>query len=263
MVEVLRKVKTINLAGNRKVVLKNVRAPAKSLSLSAEAIANGDEGKDMELSGKPVAFVFGPENASVSERLVYEAAFEAHGKQYAHLFVVGFGIEPNARILVEKCREVMGIPATYVEATRDLMMGDLLKNMRSSQVFSVCGLPEIEIVKAPKDKFQVKLLGLDVFDPISMQSEARPGDDVPAWFLDTDYNGSVFHVCQAFFPRTGAWESLKKALKSDYTAGVWDHLAGAISAPFEKGDTGKIAVKVIDDRGNELLVVKDLKEAKT
>jgi adenine-specific DNA-methyltransferase len=260
MVEVLRKVKTINLSGNRKVVLKNVRVPAKSLSLSAEALANGEESKDKELSGKPVAFVFGPENGAVSERLVYEAAFEAHGKQYAHLFVVGFGIEPNARILVEKCTEVMGIPATYVEATRDLMMGDLLKNMRSSQVFSVCGLPEIELLKAKDGKFQVKLLGLDVFDPITMQSDARPGDDVPAWFLDTDYNGRVFHVCQAFFPRTGAWDNLKKALKTDYTADVWDHLSGAMSAPFEKGETGKIAVKVIDDRGNELLVVKDLKE---
>jgi adenine-specific DNA-methyltransferase len=258
----LRKVKTLHLAGNRKVVLNNVRAPAKSLSLSAEAMANGEESKDKELSGKPVAFVFGPENGSVSERLVYEAAFEAHGKQYTHLFVVGFGIEPNARILVEKCLEIMGIAATYVEATRDLMMGDLLKNMRSSQVFSVCGLPEIAILKAKDGKFQVKLLGLDVFDPISMLSEARPGDDVPAWFLDTDYNGRVFHVCQAFFPRTGAWDNLKKALKTAYRADAWNHLAGDTSAPFEKGETGKIAVKAIDDRGNELLVVKDLKEAK-
>jgi adenine-specific DNA-methyltransferase len=262
MVEVLRKVKTLNLSGNRKIVLKNVRVPAKTLSLSAEALTEDNEAKDKQLSGKPVAFVFGPENGAVSERLVYEAAFEAHGKQYAHLFVVGFGIEPNARILIEKCREVMGIFATYVEATRDLMMGDLLKNMRSSQVFSVCGLPEIEIRKAEKGKFQVKLLGLDVFDPISMQSDARPGDDVPAWFLDTDYNGRVFHVCQAFFPRTGAWNNLKKALKTDYTIDVWDHLSGDISAPFEKGESGKIAVKVIDDRGNELLVVKELKEVK-
>jgi len=202
IVEVLRKVKTINLTGNRKVVLENVRVPAKSLGLSAEALASGGKDTDKELSGKPVAFVFGPENGAVSERLVYEAAFEARGKQYAHLFVVGFGIEPNARVLVEKCAEVMGIPATYVEATRDLMMGDLLKNMRSSQVFSVCGLPEIEIMRVKGGKYQVKLLGLDVFDPISMQSESRPGDDVPAWFLDTDYNDKVFHVCQAFFPRT-------------------------------------------------------------
>ena len=262
MLEVLRKVKTLRLPGNRKVVLKNVRLPAKTLSLSAEAIANGENGGSDEISGKPVAFVFGPENGAVSEHLVFEAAREAHGKNYAHLFVLGFGIEPNARMLVEKCNDVMGIPATYVEATRDLMMGDLLKNMRSSQVFSVCGLPEVDINKDQDGKYQVKLLGIDVFDPVTMTSDSRPGDDVPAWFLDTDYNSKVFHVCQAFFPRTSAWDNLKKAIKTDYSSGVWDHLAGAESAPFEGGDHGRIAVKVIDDRGNELMVVKDLKEAK-
>jgi adenine-specific DNA-methyltransferase len=85
---------------------------------------------------------------------------------------------------------------------------------------------------------------------------------VPAWFLDTDYNNKVFHVCQAFFPRTSAWNNLKKAIKTDYSSDVWDHLAGDESAPFEGGDHGRIAVKVIDDRGNELMVVKDLKEDK-
>src|SRR5437764_11941067 len=97
---------------------------------------------------KPVALVFGPENGAVSEKLVYEAAREAHAKDYAHLYVIGFAIQPNARILVEQCNEVVGVSATYVQATPDLMMGDLLKNMRSSQIFSVCGLPDAEIRKA-------------------------------------------------------------------------------------------------------------------
>src|SRR5205807_7440815 len=90
-------------------------------------------------------FVFGPENGAVSERLVYEAAREAHAKGYAHLYAIGFAIQPNARALVEKCADVVGVPATYVQATPDLLMGDLLKNLRSSQIFSVCGLPEIKI----------------------------------------------------------------------------------------------------------------------
>jgi adenine-specific DNA-methyltransferase len=191
MQDVLRKVKTIRLPGNRKVVLRNVRVPAKTLSLSAEAIVNGEESGGNELQEKPVAFVFGPENGSVSEILVFEAAREAFGKGYAYLFVIGFGIEPNARILVDKCSEVVGIPAAYVEAARDLMMGDLLKNLRSSQVFSVCGLPDVEIIKAAEGKYQVKLLGVDVFDPITVRSDSRSGEDVPAWFLDTDYNGRL------------------------------------------------------------------------
>lgn len=111
-------------------------------------------------------------------------------------------------------------------------------------------------------RYQVELLGLDVFDPVTMEVDHRGGNDVPCWLLDTDYNGLCFRVCQAFFPRTSAWENLKKALKDDYEEGVWDHLAGTTSAPFEAGAQGQVAVKVIDDRGNELLVVKSLKEAK-
>jgi adenine-specific DNA-methyltransferase len=254
MLEVLRHSPVLEVGGGRKVNLRNVRPPAKTLSLSAEAtVANGQD--------KPVAIVFGPENGAVSERLVHEAAKEANLKSYAHLYVIGFAIQPNARNLVDNCEVVAGIAATYVTATPDLMMGDLLKNMRSSQIFSVCGLPEIEVrPKTGKDgkQYQVALLGLDVFDPVTMEVMHHKGDDVPAWFLDTDYNALCFHVCQAFFPRTGAWENLKKALRSTHSEAVWDHLAGATSAPFEAGEHRQVAVKVIDDRGNELVVVKKL-----
>lgn len=262
MVEVLRKSPVLRgLPGGRTVSFTNVRLPAKTLSLSAEAlVTNGDE--------QPVAIVFGPENGAVSEKLVFEAAREAHAKDYSHLFVIGFNIQPHARKLVDDCDSVMGIPATWVEATHDLMMGDLLKNMRSSQIFSICGLPDLRLTKVkPKDisepvRYQVELLGLDTFDPVTHETHPMKGDDVPAWFLDTDYNGLCFRVGQAFFPRTGAWESLKRALRATHEESVWDHLAGTVSAPFEAGEHGQVAVKVIDDRGNELLVVKDLSEAK-
>jgi len=301
MLEVLRKSPVLHLGGGKTVTVRNVRPPAKTLSLSAEAIVvqrtlddlrrDASTQKEMDLrEGVPVAFVFGPENGAVSENLVYQAAREAHAKGYSHLYVIGFAIQPNARALVDTCHEVVGVPATYVQCTPDVMMGDLLKNMRSSQIFSVCGLPEIKIHRVAEGKdrlkaglhtppkggttnedrlkagpqtqrYQVELLGLDVFDPIETTTEHRRGDDVPAWFLDTDYNGLCFHVCQAFFPRTSAWDSLKKALRATYEESVWDHLAGTTSAPFEAGEHGQIAVKVIDDRGNELLVVKSLKEA--
>ena len=261
MVEILRKTPVLRLEGNRMVTLKSVRPPTKSLSLSAEAIvANGAE--------KAVAFVFGPENGAVSEKLVYEAAREARAKSYTHLYVIGFAIQPNARELIEKCEDVVNIPATYVQATPDLMMSDLLKNTRSSQVFSVCGMPEVELRRIkPTEKheplrFEVELLGMDVFDPITLEVNHRTGEDVPAWFLDADYNGLCFHTSQAFFPRTGAWDHLKRALGGDYEETVWEHLAGTVSAPFEIGETGQVAVKVIDDRGNELLIVKSVKEAK-
>jgi len=256
MIEILRKSPVIRLSRNQSITLKNIRPPSKSLSLSAEGVmVNGNE--------RTVAFVFGPENGAVSEALVYEAAREAHMKDFDRLLVIGFAAEAKARTLIESCEAAVGIHATYVQATPDLIMTDLLKNMRSSQIFSVCGLPEIALTHVKTEeglKYQVRLLGLDTFDPVSMNSQHLGGNDVPAWLLDCDYNDLCFHVSQAFFPRTSAWENLKKALKATHQETVWDHLAGDTSAPFEAGERQQIAVKVIDDRGNELMVVKKLSE---
>jgi adenine-specific DNA-methyltransferase len=256
MLAVLRHSPILRLDHNRTVELKGLRTPAKTLSLSVEATV-GSNGAE-----RLVAIVFGPENGAVSESLVYGAAREATAKSYKHLYVIGFAIQPNARALIEHCEQVTGTPATYVQATPDLVMGDLLKNMRSSELFSVCGLPDIDVKQAKDDRWQVELLGLDVFDPTTMEPDHRAGHDVPAWFLDTNYNGLVFLVSQAFFPRTGAWENLKKALRGGYDDAVWDHLAGTVSVPFEVGEHRRIAVKVIDDRGNELLVDRRLPEAR-
>lgn len=303
MLEVLRRSPVLQLGENTSLTLTNVRAPAKTLCLSAEAmasqsgkksntkrIANLDkpsipgmedpQGKNKlgfketgkvknggtPEDAKPVAFVFGPENGAVSEKLVYEAAREAHAKAYSHLYVVGFAIQPSARTLIEDAEKAVGIPATWVAVTPDVSMGDLLKTTRASQVFSVCGLPEVTVRKQKAEKgkpqkFSVELLGLNTFDPVDMTAKRTKGEDLPAWFLDCDYNGLCFKVSQAFFPKTGAWENLKKALKGTYNEEVWDHLKGTTSAPFEAGEHGQVAVKVIDERGNELVVVKKLDEA--
>jgi very-short-patch-repair endonuclease len=285
MLEALRRVATLRLPDNRAITFHNIRPPARSLSLSAEAVvdtsapgqkpslmdvvdeAEEKSGRRLPLSQKPVAFVFGPENGAVTETLVFQAAREAYAKSYTHLYVLGFAIQPNARQLIENCETAVGLPASYVQATPDLMMGDLLKNLRSSQIFSVVGSPDIKLTRLKRKSddgdtlYRVELLGLDVFDPVKLETDHRRGDDVPAWFLDADYNDLCFHVSQAFFPRTGAWENLKRALKGAYEDSVWDHLAGTVSEPFSAGEREQIAVKVIDDRGNELLVVKKLSEA--
>jgi adenine-specific DNA-methyltransferase len=94
-----------------------------------------------------------------------------------------------------------------------------------------------------------------------MKNDHTKGDDVPAWFLDTDYDDRVFHVNQAFFPKASAWDSLRRALKTAVEDTVWDHLAGTVSEPFSAGEHERVAVKVIDHRGNELMVVTPLSEA--
>jgi adenine-specific DNA-methyltransferase len=280
MLEVLRRAPVLRLPNNQTVTLKNIRPPAKTLTLSAEAMVDkasltnlaDDASKQRSLTrdNDAVAILFGPENGPLSERLVREAWDEAGLKHYTHLYVIGFAIDPKARQFIDSAGKI-GIPCTYLQATMDLQMGDLLKNMRSSQIFSVCGLPDVRTTRlkpskpAKKDaeeQWEVELLGLDTFDPTTMEADHLKAADVPAWFLDTDYNGMVFRVRQAFFPRTGAWENLKKSLKVEFEDTVWDHLAGTTSAPFPAGEHGQIAVKVIDPRGNELLVVKKLEEAK-
>ncbi len=262
MLEVLRRSPVLHVGGGKVVTFINVRPPARTLSLAAEAL--------VERAGEqhPVAFAFGPENGAVSETLVFEAAKEAAAKRYTHLYVIGFAIQPHARGLIEHAAEAMDIPATYIQATPDLLMGDLLKTLRSSQIFSVCGLPDVALRKVPPisggttPRFEVELKGLDVFDPVTMENESEPGSNVPAWLLDTDYNGLCFRATQVFFPRTAAWDALKRSLKGEFDDSVWEHLAGTVSTPFEGGHHGRIAVKVLDDRGNELMVVKDLTEAR-
>ena len=278
MIEVLRSSPVLHLAGGKSVQLSGIRRPAKTLYLSAEALVRAATGlagalEDADAAngglalqqGEPVALLFGPEHGPIAEVAVLNAWQEATAKKFTHLYVIGFAIEPKARQSISEY-SAMGMPTTYVQATPDILMGDLLKNMRSSQIFSVCGQPDVQVAEVPAPEggmahqtcWQVKLQGLDVFDPITMDIDTRSGLDVPAWFLDTDYNGMVFRVCQAFFPRTQAWDNLKRALKTDFDDSVWAHLAGDTSTAFSAGAHKQVAVKVIDDRGNELMVVKKL-----
>lgn len=277
MIEVLRRSPTLRVAGNQTVTLKNIRRPAKAMDLHAEAelaeptledlAEEAAKQKSLDMKrGKPVALIFGPEHGPVTEQMVFSAAKEAYLKNYTHLFVIGFAIQPGASKLIQSCEQAVGLPATYVQATMDLLMQDLLKTTRASQVFSVTGSPDVRLIRLKRKNgngplYQVELLGLDVFDPVTMQTTHHKGDDLPAWSLDTDYDDLVFHVSQAFFPRTSAWDNLKRSLKGVYDESVWEHLAGTLSEPFSAGSYRKIAVKVIDDRGNELMVVKALDEA--
>ena len=257
MIQILVQSPKLQLADNKTLTLKNTRPPAKSMNLHAEA----------EADNNPVAIIFGAPNSSVSERTVIDAAREARHKDFLQLIVIAFAIEPSARTTIEKMKKLAGISATYVQASLDLTMGDLLKNMRSSQIFAVCGQPDVRL-SATEEKnkngdllYQVQLIGLDTFDPTTMTTESKSGKDVPCWMLDPDYDGQCFRAGQIFFPRTEAWNKIREAIKADFAEEVWTHLSGDTSAPFAIGEGEKIAIKVIDDRGNELIVVKSIEEA--
>jgi adenine-specific DNA-methyltransferase len=277
MIEVLRRSPNLRLPGGGSVTLKNVRRAAKSLNLSAEAMVDHDASGaavplsaavdaahekntgGLPFSSQPVAILFGPPNGAVTAKAVLDAAKEANVKGYGHLYVIGFLFTAEARAEIMAGEDALGLPASPVEMTHDVMMGDLLKTQRSSQIFAITGSPEIAITRLPEDaedgtpRWQVKLLGLDTFDPAAIKPHHLNGNDVPMWLLDIGWNGMAFSADQVFFPRTKAWESLRKALKATHEDSVWEHLAGDLSAPFAAPVGTEIAVKVLDDRGNELL----------
>jgi adenine-specific DNA-methyltransferase len=253
MTEVLRQSKTLRLPGNRELTLAGIRRTADAEYLHAEA----KEGE------KKIAIVFGPQDGAVSQSLVYESAREAHYLKYDGVYFFGFAVEPEARKMIEEEKKLR-IPATYVSVTPDVAMSDLLKTTKSSEIFSVTGLPDFKIRKSAKKGpegqllYEVLLEGLDVFDPESLETESVEGQNVPCWMLDTDYDGMSFYATQVFFPKTSAWDNLQKSLKAAFDESVWEHLAGTTSEPFALGERKKVAVKVIDERGNELLRVKDV-----
>lgn len=250
MIEVLRQSKTLNLPGNISVELETVSPLADREYLHAEGVArNGTE--------KRIAIVFGPEDGAIGSEYVFNAHTEALQQGYSQLFLFGFAIDAKAREMLEKLK----LPTAYVAVTPDVVMSDLLKTSKSSEIFSITGLPDVKLEEVGKGKdgiplHRVVIKGLDIFRPDTMETDEIRAENLPCWMLDTNYNGMAFFASQVFFPKTSAWDNLQKSLKGQFADSVWEHLAGTASEPFALGDKKRIAVKAIDERGNELMVVK-------
>lgn len=255
MTDILRRSHNLRLPGNRSLKLEQVRVLDNDF-LHAEAV---DE-QEMR-----IAIVFGPEDGAISSDQVFEAASEAYFLKYSQLFFFGFAIQAKARELVDD-RKRLRLPCTYISVTPDVAMDDLLKTSHTDQLFSITGLPDARIVSAGlrddgRAMYQVELLGLDTFRPDTMDTESVEPENLPCWMLDTSYNGMAFCASQVFFPRTSAWDNLQKSLKGQFNDSVWEHLAGTTSEPFVADSKGLIAIKVIDERGNELMRVLNVAEA--
>jgi adenine-specific DNA-methyltransferase len=261
MIEVLRQSRTLRLPENESLALDKVRAlPAGDFEhLHAEAVLQNGEGKRL-------AICFGPEHSAIDSALVMEAHREAYSHGFDALCLFGFAIEGKARELIgskDAAKRKLKLRCIYVNVTPDVVMSDLLKTSKSSEVFSVTGLPDARVERAGESPtgeplYRVRLLGLDIFRPHDLETEAIAADNLPCWMLDTDYNGLVFMARQVFFPKTSAWSNLERSLRGRFAEGVWEHLAGTESEPFAAGPRRQVAIKVIDERGNELMVVKGL-----
>ncbi len=143
----------------------------------------------------------------------------------------------------------------------DLSMGDeLLKKTGAGNLFMIFGEPDISIDRYGQGQVVVEIRGLDVYDPTTGQIRSESTDDIACWFIDTDYDGESFFVRHAYF--TGAdepYDKLKRALRAEIDEAAWSALYSTKSQPFDPPESGKIAVKVINHYGDEVLKVYEVK----
>ncbi|MCX6558334.1 MAG: site-specific DNA-methyltransferase [Candidatus Aminicenantes bacterium] len=207
---------------------------------------------------KRVAISIGPEHGTVGPMQVKEAAKEAvQGLGFDMLIVLGFAFDPHVDEEVKRYGKLTVLPA---KMNPDLAMGDeLLKKTGAGNLFMVFGEPDIEIKKQKDGQVIVEIKGVDVYDPTTGQIRSASTDDIACWFIDTNYNGESFFVRHAYF--TGAeepYDKLKRALRAEIDEAAWSALYSTTSRPFPIPETGKIAIKVINHYGDEVLKVFEL-----
>jgi adenine-specific DNA-methyltransferase len=201
-----------------------------------------------------VAVSIGPEHGTVGPQQVKEAAKEAvQGVGFDVLVVCGFAFDPH---VAEEAKRYGKLTVLPTKMNPDLVMGDeLLKKTGAGNLFMVFGEPDVEI-RRKNGQIVTEIRGVDVYDPTTGQIRSASTDDIACWFIDTDYYGESFFVRHAYF--TGAeepYDKLKRALRADIDEAAWSSLYSTVSQPFEKPKSNKIAVKVINHYGDEVLKV--------
>lgn len=202
-------------------------------------------------ASKRAAVAIGPEYGTVGKELVREAAKEA--ADWADLLIVcGYAFDARA----EEMSAIGRLPVVYARMNADLLLGDQLKKTGSGNLFTVFGQPDVEIRTLDDDQLQVDIRGIDVYDPTAGEIRSDAPDKIASWFIDTDYNGESFFVRHAYFcGGDRPYERLSKTLKADIDPEAWESLYSATSRPFPRPESGKIAVKVINHYGDEILKV--------
>jgi very-short-patch-repair endonuclease len=203
------------------------------------------------------AVCIGPEHGTVGPELVKEAAKEAvKGIGFDLLVVCGFAFDPHVS---EETKQYGKLSVLMARMNPDLAMGDeLLKKTGAGNLFMVFGEPDIALKKQKDGRLAVEIKGVDVYDPTTGQIRSHSTDDIACWFIDTDYNEESFFVRHAYF--CGAdepYEKLKRALRAEIDESAWSSLYSTKSRPFDPPAKGKIAIKVINHYGDEVLKVYD------
>ena len=216
------------------------------------AEAHYQEGEGDAAPMRRAAIFIGPEFGTVTRADLVEAAKEAGDAGFDVLIACAFNYEAHTTEFSKLGR----LPVLKARMNADLHMAEDLKNTGKGNLFVIFGEPDIETIDAGDGTIQVKVNGVDVFHPQSGEVRSDGPDGIACWFLDTDYNEESFFVRHAYFlGANDPYGSLKTSLKAEINKEVWETLNSDTSRPFPRPKSGRIAVKVINHLGDEVMKV--------
>ena len=226
--------------------------PGEFVCAEGRYAADNAKGEEMR-----AGIFIGPEFGTVSRPDLVDAAREAADAGFDVLIGCAFNYDAHAAEFAKHGR----VPILKARMNADLHMADDLKNTGKGNLFVVFGEPDIDILPADGnggDQLIVKLNGVDVYEPSSGDVRSDETDAIACWFIDTDYNGESFHVRHAYFlgaQTSDPYKSLKTTLRAEINPDAWASLYSDTSRPFDKPNSGRIAVKVINHLGDEVMKV--------
>ncbi len=222
--------------------------PGHFICAEARVLEGGEDSGEEKRAG----IFIGPEFGTVGRQDLVAAAREAGDADFDLLIACAFNFEAHASEFSKLGR----IPVLKARMNADLHMADDLKNTGKGNLFVIFGEPDIDIEDADGGKIQVKINGVDVFHPATGEVRSDGAEGIACWFIDTDYNEESFFVRHAYFlGQNDPYKSLKTTLKAEIDEEAWASLNRDVSRPFKKPESGRIAVKVINHLGDEVMKV--------
>ena len=227
--------------------------PGRYVCAEGRYVEGGDEDDDGRTRPEKRAAIFvGPEFGTVSRPDLVAATREAGEADFDVLVACAFSYDARSSDFAGLGR----IPVLKARMNADLHMADDLKNTGKGNLFVIFGEPDIDILEAPGDQLQVRINGVDVFHPNTGEVRSDGPDGIACWLIDTDYNEESFFVRHAYFlGAADPYKSLKTTLKAEIDPEAWATLHSDTSRPFPKPQSGRIAVKVINHLGDEVMKV--------
>ena len=222
---------------------------------SPSILSQSKDGEDEDRPSGPerrAAVFIGPEFGTVSRPDLVEAAREAADGGFDVLIACAFNYDAHTTEFESLGR----VPVLKARMNADLHMAGELRNTGSGNLFVIFGEPDIDVLDCGDGQVQVRVNGVDVFHPNTGEVRSDGPDGIACWFIDTDYNHESFFVRQAYFLGAGdPYKSLKTTLKAEVDEDAWATLHSATSRPFPRPESGRIAVKVINHLGDEVMKV--------